>query len=511
YLTKYGYLSPIDPRNGKIRTDKELKTAIKTLQRFGGFKATGDIEDPHLVDLLNRSRCGMPDVGPADVYKRKRRYLLQGSTWRTTVRQILTSKLLYKELWHETRARQNNRISFSTLKYRIENYTPDLPREEVDNAIRNALAMWAAVTPLTFIEVYDPRIEVEIRIRFVTGDHGDGYPFDGPGGTLAHAFYPHDNTGLSGDAHFDDEEYFTLRTDHGIDLFWVAVHEFGHSLGLDHSSNVDAIMYPFYRGYVPDFQLHYDDKAGVQAIYGTKTSITAKTVEPVTPTIHVDPTEAPGVADKCDPKGYFDTIVQTEEGYSYAFRGEYFWPIGDTGAWTGALKISDFWPGLQGVKDIDAAFYRNQDKVTFIIKGDKFWMFKNRTPLEGKQALPLSDPELALDSELVGMDAALQWAKNGKIYFFKGDRYWRYDPYKKLIDVGYPRLIQEGWNGAVPDNIQAAMQWKNQKSYFFKGNVYWAVDESSFPVKVLEVNPPYPRSIATYWMACSPEKLEGGK
>ena len=54
--------------------------------------------------------------------------------------------------------------------------------------------------------------------------------------------------GLSGDVHFDDDETFTTRTRDGINLDWVAVHEFGHSLGLAHSNFLASIMYPWYKG-----------------------------------------------------------------------------------------------------------------------------------------------------------------------------------------------------------------------------------------------------------------------
>ena len=53
----------------------------------------------------------------------------------------------------------------------------------------------------------------------------------------------------------------------GVNLLWVAVHEFGHSLGLMHSDVRDAVMYPYY-SYDPNLQLHEDDIRGIQSLYG---------------------------------------------------------------------------------------------------------------------------------------------------------------------------------------------------------------------------------------------------
>lgn len=50
-------------------------------------------------------------------------------------------------------------------------------------------------------------------LRFEVRNHGDPDPFDGRGGTLAHAFYP--GSSVSGNAHFDDEEDWTKESQTG--------------------------------------------------------------------------------------------------------------------------------------------------------------------------------------------------------------------------------------------------------------------------------------------------------
>jgi predicted Zn-dependent protease len=56
----------------------------------------------------------------------------------------------------------------------------------------------------------------------------------------------------------------------GTNLFLVAAHELGHSLGLFHSANTEALMYPVYKSFrdLARFRLSQDDVDGIQSLYG---------------------------------------------------------------------------------------------------------------------------------------------------------------------------------------------------------------------------------------------------
>uniref|UniRef100_A0A8P4G575 Peptidase metallopeptidase domain-containing protein n=1 Tax=Dicentrarchus labrax TaxID=13489 RepID=A0A8P4G575_DICLA len=150
------------------------------------------------------------------------------------------------------------------ITYRITRYTSDLTQSQVDTTIAQAFQLYSDVTPLDFRQVHDDT--ADIIILFQARFHGDFYPFDGPDGVLAHAYKPGPSDG--GDAHFDDDETWSL-TETGVNLLLVAAHEIGHSLGLDHSDDSQALMFGHYN-YVNTigYRLPDQDRRRIQALYG---------------------------------------------------------------------------------------------------------------------------------------------------------------------------------------------------------------------------------------------------
>ncbi|MDC0092631.1 matrixin family metalloprotease [bacterium] len=167
---------------------------------------------------------------------------------------------------------QGNKWNTNHLKYYFQNGTNDIDSNNERNAVREAFEIWSCLTPLTFTEA-NSASNADIVILWGSGNHGDDYPFDSQNGVLAHAFFPPPNGGsLAGDVHFDDSENWTLNMRSNslqpIDLVTVAAHEIGHSLGLNHSSDSNALMYAYYTG--SHRFLDIDDINGIQAIYGSK-------------------------------------------------------------------------------------------------------------------------------------------------------------------------------------------------------------------------------------------------
>ena len=76
--------------------------------------------------------------------------------------------------------------------------------------------MWSDHIPLDF-ELVSKNSDADIEISFASRAHSDGadYAFDGPGKTLAHAFFP-SSYAIGGDTHFDEDETWTVDSYAGI-------------------------------------------------------------------------------------------------------------------------------------------------------------------------------------------------------------------------------------------------------------------------------------------------------
>ena len=95
------------------------------------------------------------------------------------------------------------------------------------------------------------------------------------------------------------------------------------------------------------------------------------------------------------------------------------------------------------------------------------------------------------------VDAALDWGRV-KVYFFRGPNYLRYDVAAESVDDGYPKPIAGNWNGldrgGFDKGIDAVINWGNGKIFFFRGPNYLRYDISAD-----RVDDGFPKPIAGNW------------
>ncbi|KAM1960914.1 hypothetical protein FF2_020938 [Malus domestica] len=286
YFNRFGYIPNLPTTNLTDDFDGDLEAALKTYQKNFNLNVTGELDGPTLEHLV-KPRCGNADI-------------VNGTTTMNSGKPASYNSTKFHSVSHYsffpgTPVWPQNRRDL-TYAFLPENELSD----EVKTVFVGAFQRWSAATPLTFTETTS-FYSADIKIGFFVGDHGDGEPFDGVLGTLAHAFSP-----PSGRFHLDGDENWVITGDiskssveSAVDLESVAVHEIGHLLGLGHSSVEDAIMYPTISSRTKKVELASDDVLGIQELYGANPNYDGTTTS--APSTQARDTSAAGDHLGCSP------------------------------------------------------------------------------------------------------------------------------------------------------------------------------------------------------------------
>ncbi|XP_043115156.1 matrix metalloproteinase-28 [Puntigrus tetrazona] len=318
FLERYGYLS----EENEPHSADEVKSAIREFQRLSQLPVTGGL-DRVTLEKMSSPRCGVQDVWGQEVI---------GSLTGPRLRRRRSAQT--GEKWHKRH-----------LTYRIMNWPHNLFPSQVHMAVKTAFQLWSNVSGLIFQELQQG--PSDIRLAFFEGEHNDGTgnAFDGPGGALAHAFFP-----FRGEAHFDLSERWTLNGLKGHNLFLVMAHEIGHTLGLLHSPVRHALMSPYYKKRSSNALLSWDDITAVQQLYGRPAGGSAQqTVGRALRWVSRNWQTSPGpeggsfTLQYC--RGSFDAITVGENGTVLVFQGHRFWTVSN-GSVSSPLPLQTRWPGL---------------------------------------------------------------------------------------------------------------------------------------------------------------------
>ena len=146
----------------------------------------------------------------------------------------------------------------------------------------------------------------------------------------------------------------------------------------------------------------------------------------------------------------------------------------------------------------DAALLWKGNKKAYFFKGDQYIRFNVKADkVDSGYPVKISKNWGNWPSYFTHLDAAILWPEKAA-YFFQDDEYIRYNISKDRVDAGYPRKIAKNWDNwpsSFADGVDAALVREDTgKIYFFKGNYYLRYD-----MRKDRVDEDYPRMIQDAW------------
>ncbi|XP_011883627.1 PREDICTED: matrilysin-like, partial [Vollenhovia emeryi] len=344
YLQKYGFLNETMDTFATSEDQLVLRHAINLFQEYYRLPVTGTVDNATL-SLMSKPRCGLRDIlhfGEGKVIpKWPKRHLTWNFHWA-------------------------NRAVLDTTQA--------------------AFDLWQKHSSLTFERaVENPNILISLRKghhMFLDRRNGElcSSALDGPGGTLAHAFYPNGAPDFTSEVHVDKTEQWYIYLDVGpqnkYNLLYVLTHEIGHSLGLDHSHDTTSIMYSFIPDSTFPVTLNTEDIINIQNLYGaTDTDVLPKTTPrpPPPPPPPPPPQPTPSVPpDLCALKRV-DVILLLEQRMYVAY-GQHIWVIDIDGkTYREPLLLSHYMPFIHSNFTRISAAYQTPSDHLILFVDDKIY------------------------------------------------------------------------------------------------------------------------------------------
>ncbi|XP_067937528.1 matrix metalloproteinase-17-like [Watersipora subatra] len=457
-LQKYDYIRSSWLEYGRNATEEEYTQAVRDLQFTANLTVTG------LLDNATQQRLVEPRCGRSDDVS----------------------------FPHKKTGLSQRNLTFGIFRYPWSSSVSD-----IRDVMAAAFAFWEKLTPLRFTELIGNSEELkmaDITIVFDSGYHDDSRIFDDEGGIVAHARYPGEINELQ--IHFDSKEKWGFNLngsedDGSINLYRVAVHEIGHILGLRHSTNPHSVMFAWFgqgNALLPE-----DEQTTLNKLYPSG-EIIEMTLNHSTVT-----TPKPALGLPC-PKSVDAVLVVQRQ--TFFFSNDWFWSINANGIVTEQnTSIYAYWYGLPfNISKIDAVYYHKpQQKVVFFI-GKKYYLFQSNrihpsTPAGGR---PIAD--FCLPNSVNKVDAVFFWEHNKMTYIISGNMYWRINDENYLqscpTDSTYPRDMSV-WRG-VQLPVDAAFTSVTKELYFFKNGFYWMFNDTE--MSVTQVQP----KLISDWSKCLP-------
>ncbi|XP_029468622.1 matrix metalloproteinase-28 [Rhinatrema bivittatum] len=456
FLQKYGYLESEVHRGPK---SVQFTEALREFQWVSHLPVSGVLDDA-TFHQMGKPRCGVTDAKSHGQWAVRKNALFAGRGSKTR-RKKRYSSFYQSKKWYKRQ-----------LTYRIVNWPWYLSEYQMRAAVRTAFQLWSNVSSLVFLEVLEG--PADIRLTFFHGDHDDGLSnaFDGPGGALAHAFLPR-----RGEAHFDNDERWSLSSK-GRNLFIVMAHEIGHTLGLEHSPVKNALMSPYYKKLGRDFVLSLDDIIAIQDLYGEPAGGRATQLPGKHLALFQDwRADVPGGTESTPLGAYycqsfFDAIAEDLNRDLYVFKGHHVWVVSREGEVSQPQLLGKKWPGLPAT--IEAAAVSQEDGRFYFFKGGRCWRYRDT-------ALEVGFPQKCREGGLPRHpDAALYFPPLARLVVFKGRKYYVVGEEPLKVQPYYPRSLQD-WKG-VPAAVNGALARHDGFTYFFRHDRYWRFDQDRLKV-----------------------------